>query len=241
MTALTIVSVLPELLNTNGDAENARVLARRAEWAGHEATVVAVNSVDEIPETVDLVVVGSGTDSELVLARDLLQPMVGHFRQWCADHVPILAVGTGWELLSWGIELGGGEVVEGLGLVAGRAVPADARVTDDIVVKTKYGRLSGFENHSRGYVGAKASPLGRVVSGTGNGQDQEGLVMGDFFCTHLHGPVLARNPSFADHMLSITLARHGAEYVPSERSRRADDIAKAARNQIALRLGIPAE
>ena len=65
--------------------------------------------------------------------------------------------------------------------------------------------------------------------------------MGDLFCTHLHGPVLARNPGFADHMLSTTLARHGADYVPSERSRRADDIAKAARNQIALRLGIPAE
>lgn len=241
MTALTIVSILPELLNTNGDAENARVLARRAEWAGHEAIIVAVNSVDEFPETVDLVVVGSGTDSELVAARDLLQPMADHFRQWCAGHVPILAVGTGWELLSWGIELGKGEVIEGLGLVAGRAVPAESRVTDDIVIKSKYGRLSGFENHSRGYVGAKASPLGRVISGTGNGEDQEGLVMGDMFCTHLHGPVLARNPGLADHMLSIALARHGAEYVPTERSTRADDIAKAARNQIAVRLGIAVE
>lgn len=242
MTELTIVSILPELLNTNGDAENARVLARRAEWAGHTVTIVPVSNPSDLPASVDLVVIGSGTDSDLERVRDLLRPLVGHLREWCAAHVPILAIGTGWELLSGGIQLDG-SVIDGLGLVAGRAVPAPARVTDDIVVKTKYGRLSGFENHARAYVGAEASPLGRVISGTGNGNGagQEGLVMGDLFCTHLHGPVLARNPGLADHLLQIALARHGADYAPSAQSDRADEIARAARNQIASRLGLDVE
>jgi len=43
MTDLTIVSLLPRLQNTNGDAENAAVLAVRARWAGLEATVVPVD------------------------------------------------------------------------------------------------------------------------------------------------------------------------------------------------------
>ena len=38
---LTIVSLLPSLQNTNGDAENAAVLAARARWAGLDARVAA--------------------------------------------------------------------------------------------------------------------------------------------------------------------------------------------------------
>jgi CobQ-like glutamine amidotransferase family enzyme len=240
-TSLTIVSVLPELLGTNGDAANARVLRRRAEWAGFDAQVIDVRTAADLPPIVDAVVVGSGTDGDLVVARDVLATMTNEFRTWSTGAVPILAVGTGWELLSWGIEQSDGPVIEGLGLVAGRAVPRTERVTDDLVVKTKYGRLIGFENHARDYVGAEGSPLGRVLSGSGNGAGFEGLVMGEFFGTHLHGPVLARNPQFADHLLEIMAARHGASYRRGEDAAFADDMAQAARNQIAVRLALTAE
>ncbi len=235
-TSLTIVSVLPEMLGTNGDAANARVLRRRAEWAGFDAKVVDVRTKADLPPIVDAVVVGSGTDGDLVPARDILATMVAEFRAWTTGGVPILAVGTGWELLSWGIEQSDAPVIEGLGLVAGRAVSRTGRVTDDLIVKTKYGRLIGFENHARDYVGAEGSPLGRVLSGSGNGGGFEGLVMGEFFGTHLHGPVLARNPQFADHLLEIMAARHGASYRRGEGALFADEMAQAARNQIAVRL-----
>lgn len=241
MTALTIACLLPALLDTNGDAANARVLAQRARWADHSATIVDVHTAADLPAVIDAVVIGSGTDADLVAARDALLPMVDRLRELTTAGVPILAVGTGWELLSWGIERDDGTVIEGLGLVAGRAVPAPKRATDDLVVTTKFGRLIGFENHARAYTGAEASPLGRTVYGTGNGHGQEGLVMGDLFCTHLHGPVLARNPRLADHLLAIALARHGAVYAPGAQSNLVDDIAKAARNQIAVRLSLATE
>lgn len=238
---LTIISLLPELLGTNGDAANARVLAQRARWAGIDADVIDVRSAADVPEHVDAVVIGSGSDSDLVSARDILATMTGELRVWTTAGVPILAVGTGWELLSWGIELADGTSVEGLGIVAGRATPMPERATDDIVVDSRYGRLIGFENHARNYVGAEASPLGQVRTGTGNGAGTEGLVMGTLIGTHLHGPVLARNPGLADHLLRAALARTGQDYVSGVRAHAADDIAKATRNQIAVRLGLSAE
>lgn len=238
---LTIVSLLPEVLGTNGDAANASVLAQRARWAGFEASVVEARSAADLPQQVDAIVIGSGTDSDLTIARDILLTMASELRSWSTVGVPILAVGTGWELLSWGIERPDGSVVEGLGIVAGRAVPRAVRATDDLVVTSKYGRLVGFENHARDYVGAEASALGRVLAGAGNGAGSEGLVMGDLIGTHLHGPVLARNPGLADHMLRSILARHGAAYAPGARAIEADEIAKAARNQIAVRLGLATE
>ena len=238
---LSILSLLPELLDTNGDAANARVLAQRARWAGVEAKVVPVRTAADVPEHVDAVVIGSGTDAGLTEARDILLRLLPRLREWSTAGVPILAVGSGWELLSWGIELADGSVVEGLGLVAGRTVPRAARATGDLVVTSKYGRLIGFENHARDYVGAEASPLGRVVAGVGNGAGVEGLVMGNLVGTHLHGPVLARNPGLADHLLGAVLARLGAVYAPGARAADVDGIAKAARNQIAVRLGIATE
>jgi CobQ-like glutamine amidotransferase family enzyme len=244
---LTLVTLFPSLLNSNGDAENARVLARRAEWAGATARVVAVEDAADLPGHVDAVIIGSGSDTDIVAARDKLRTLIDELRRWGTEGVPILAVGTGWELLSHGIELAGpaGAVqsIEGIGILPGRAVPRAARVTDDLAVKTKFGRLIGFENHARDYNHAEASPLGRVLSGSGNGRDsgQEGVVMGDVFGTHLHGPVLAKNPSFADELLGRMFRRAGASYVRGERAASVDDIARAARNQIAVRLGLESE
>ena len=68
--------------------------------------------------------------------------------------------------------------------------------------------LTGFENHG----GATSlregtAALGRVVVGVGNGagDGSEGATHGHVVGTYLHGPVLARNPALADHLLSWAL------------------------------------
>jgi len=229
---LTIVSLLPGLQNTNGDAENARVLAARARWAGLDANVVAVEAAADIPSSVDAIVLGSGSDSALGASRTALLTMHDELRRWATEGVPILSVGTGWELLSWGIELADGRTVEGLGILPGRAAPRSGRVTGELVVAApRLGALVGFENHARDYVGAEGSPLGRVRAGHGNGRDsgQEGAVMGNVYGTHLHGPVFAKNPAFADHLLGVVASRAGLEYTPGEQARVVDGYAAAAR------------
>lgn len=229
---LTIVSLLPSLQNTNGDAENAVVLEARARWAGLDARVVAVESASDLPEHVDAVVLGSGSDASLEVARERLLGLIDELRRWGTEGIPILAVGTGWELLSWGVERADGSTVEGLGIVAGRGVPREGRITGDLVVQVpRIGQLVGFENHARDYVGAEASPLGRVRAGTGNGRGsgQEGVRMGDVIGTHLHGPVLAKNPRLADAILERMCARAGLEYVKGARAETVDGYAEAAR------------
>jgi CobQ-like glutamine amidotransferase family enzyme len=241
MRPFTIIVLAPSLLNTNGDSENARVLATRIGWAGGSADVVAVETLADLPDDVDAVVIGSGSDSSTDAARELLLGMQSELRTWSTEGVPILAVGLGWELLSWGIEHADGTVVEGLGVLPGRAVEGEARATDDIVVRSKYGTLVGFENHARDYIAAEGSPIGRLQHGSGNGRDsgQEGVTMGDVIGTHLHGPVLALNPHLADHIISAMYTRAGGEYVRGEHAAIVDDYARAARNHIARKLELP--
>jgi CobQ-like glutamine amidotransferase family enzyme len=68
--------------------------------------------------------------------------------------------------------------------------------------------LTGYENHGGvTTLGPTARPLGRVVVGNGNagGDGTEGIVNGRVVGTYLHGPVLARNPALADHLLTSAL------------------------------------
>jgi CobQ-like glutamine amidotransferase family enzyme len=67
--------------------------------------------------------------------------------------------------------------------------------------------LTGFENHG-GYttLGPDAKPLATVEIGVGNCNDgTEGAVAGTVIGTYPHGPVLARNPALADHLLELAL------------------------------------
>ena len=72
--------------------------------------------------------------------------------------------------------------------------------------------LVGFENHSgRTYLGPGLEPLGKVIHGHGNnGEDQgEGMRYKNVFGTYLHGPLLPKNPHFADVLLKLAMERRG--------------------------------
>jgi CobQ-like glutamine amidotransferase family enzyme len=82
--------------------------------------------------------------------------------------------------------------------------------------------LTGFENH-RGltHLGADVTPLGRVLSGTGNGDGTDGVLTANVVGTYLHGPVLARNPTLADLILRRVTGRAlPALEVPDEEAAR---------------------
>jgi CobQ-like glutamine amidotransferase family enzyme len=70
--------------------------------------------------------------------------------------------------------------------------------------------FTGFENHSGlTRLGPDVRALGTVQSGVGNGDGlgTEGAVAGKVVGSYLHGPVLARNPSLADALLSLATGR----------------------------------
>ncbi|MFC0678102.1 type 1 glutamine amidotransferase [Lysobacter korlensis] len=233
---IRVLRVLPDELNVHGDAENALVLARRAEWSGVEASVVDARDGEPLPGfRPDAVVVGSGTDPALVRHAALLAPLADSLRGWAADGVPLLAVGTGFELLTDEIRTGA-EVLAGIGIFPATVAPLPARATGDLVVRAR-SLVVGFENHARGVQLADgAVPYGDVASGVGNSGGIEGCLADGALGTHLHGPLLARNPDLADDLLSRML---GAAYDPGNPSARAaDQLAATSRARTLTALGI---
>lgn len=244
-----VASITPRLLDIHGDAQNAQVLAARARWAGHSADAVEVHTAtDAAGLQPNAVVIGSGFDSDAVEVLGELEAIADSMLAWAERGVPMLAVGLGWELLSASTEIEPGSALTGLGIFSGRFERAQ-RDSGPAVLDSRWGRVVGYEYHSRDYVlGEDEDALGTVLAGHGNlsgaqNARAEGAVRASRFGTMLRGPILARNPRLADAMLG-EFASSGAG-VDGSRSdgdrhgqRLADEYADRANRRVVGELGL---
>ena len=211
MTALRIVSVFPELFGTYGDVGNVLVLERRLGWRGLAAEVIAVSVGEPLPTSGDLYVFGGSEDEAQERALGALR--ASDLVETVAKGAHVFGVCAGLQVLSRSFGVGTGTVHEGLGLLDATTTRLAERVVGEVVAafpaETGLPRLTGFANHGGCTVlGPQATPLARTVLGRGNdGQagGPEGAVQGRVVTTYLHGPVLARNPAFADWLLERVL------------------------------------
>ena len=205
----------PDYLNIYADRGNIAVLARRAAARGHELDVVAVGMHDAVPE-VDLFYIGGGQDREQELVAHDLVAKGSALRAAVEDGTAFLAVCGGYQLLGRSYRDVAGVELPGIGLLPLETIAGTRRMIGDVLLDCGWaGRtLAGFENHAgRTLVDPGAEPLGRVLAGFGNDGESgfEGCRAGRVYGTYLHGPLLPRNPWFADKLLEDALAHAGVE------------------------------
>ncbi|MBO0840575.1 MAG: glutamine amidotransferase [Sciscionella sp.] len=205
---IRIAVLLPDLLGTYGDRGNAIVLAQRLHWRGHRCMIIDVCADESIPTSCDIYLLGGGEDIAQQEAVRVLDSRRFH-RAIDADPV-VLAICAGLHVLgNTMIDVDGG-CQPGLGLLDLISRPGSRRAIGEVVatadpmIGLADPVLTGFENHrGRTELGPRATPLARVGIGVGNGDHTEGAVSDRVIGTYLHGPVLARNPALADHILAL--------------------------------------
>src|SRR4051812_24645962 len=206
---VAIAVAFPDLLGTYGDGGNAVMLAQRLRWRGIPATVTEIHAGDTVPESCDIYVLGGGEDAPQSLAADQL--IAGGTLARAVDRgAVVFAVCAGLQVVGQSFLGPDGKPRPGVGILdctTGRT--ATKRAVGEIVVgpdpELGLPTLSGYENHAGVTTpGPGAKPLGRVVTGIGNGDGSglEGAYSGKVLGTYLHGPALARNPALADLLLS---------------------------------------
>jgi len=208
----------PDYLNIYADRGNIAVLARRAAWRGHDLDVRGVSVGDDVrPGEHDLLYIGGGQDREQALvAQDLATKAEGVLGA-VENGAAVLAVCGGYQLLGRSYRDLQGADLPGVGLFPHETVAGKTRMIGDVLLECELEpgarrTLAGFENHAgRTHLDEGAEPLGRVVAGFGNDGESgwEGCRVGRAVGTYLHGPLLPRNPWFADWLLGQALAHLG--------------------------------
>ncbi|MBI2029119.1 cobalamin biosynthesis protein CobQ [Candidatus Gottesmanbacteria bacterium] len=205
--SLTILWMYPDLMSTYGDRGNIIVLTKRSQWRG-----IVVNIIENGIEKADLIFMGGAQDrQQKIVSRDLFSKKGEILRQKIEEGVPGLFICGAYQFLGHYYLPAEGDKIPGLSIFDaytrhyGLQKP---RAIGNIVIDWNGKKLVGFENHGgRTYLGKKVRPFGLVLKGYGNnGEDKtEGAVYKNAYGTYLHGPILPKNPEFADFLIQKAL------------------------------------
>ena len=239
---LKICHLYPDVLNLYGDGGNIRCLMQRLFWRGigAQVTKMPIGSKESLAGF-DLVFIGGGQDFEQQVLLDDLHR--GRDRELVAaieDGVCVLAICGGYQMLGSYYETHDGKRCDFVGALDLCTVGAPTRMIGNYMYKTeeKLGGFTvvGFENHSgKTRLGTGVEPLGRVLAGFGNnGEDgTEGAHYKNVFGTYSHGPLLPKNPDFADLLIRTALERR---YGSAELSPLDDTLERAAHDAMCRKL-----
>lgn len=235
MKTLTIVHLYPREMNIYGDTGNRLIIEKRLAWRQipYETKLIGVG--EEIPAEADIIIGGGGQDAgQAMVEADLLNRQAG-LQAMAKDGVVMLMVCGLYQLFGHRFVTHEGNEISGIGVLDIETIASSDRFIGNIHVESPWGILVGYENHSgKTYLGNKAEPLGKVLMGAGNnGSDHnEGARSFNVFGTYMHGPVLSKNPVFADALIKLALERQGDK---AELSPLNDNLEDHARSRAAQR------
>lgn len=200
-------------MNVYGDMGNIITLRYRLERRGYRVRYVALESLKNIKnEDIDILVGGGGQDSNQGIVQKNLLQYATELKQLTEDGLVCLMICGMYQMFGHKFILPDGVEIAGAGILDIETIAGKERLIGNIVTDSPFGRLVGFENHSgRTYLGVHQEPLGRVRQGAGNNgeDDSEGAVYKNVFGSYMHGPMLAKNPLFADELILRALERRG--------------------------------
>lgn len=257
---LTIAWLYPDLMSIYGDRGNIVSLVKRCEWRGIDVEVRRINLGAPIRElqSCDLLFMGGAQDRQQKMVADDLRKKSSVISDLVEKGIPGLYICGAFQFLGKFYKEADGRVIEGLGIFDLHTVNPGLntkRLIGDVVtvinpeLSIQYSWLSrksngsvylvGFENHGgRTYLGKGVKPMGLVTRGYGNnGEDgAEGAVYKNTFGSYLHGPLLPKNPHFADYLIARALEVKYKEKV--EPGPLDDTLEKQAHMFIAKRLAL---
>ncbi|HVS78740.1 MAG TPA: glutamine amidotransferase [Candidatus Saccharimonadales bacterium] len=219
MKQLHILHLYPNELNTYGDHGNTLVLKVRMSRHGFEPVVHHHHPGGKLPTAVDVVIGGGGQDSaQADVQKDILK-IGDRLHRLVEAGTPMLLICGTYQLFGHHYVTSEGQEVKGISVFDAETFGGDKRMIGNVMVKSEFGVLFGFENHSgQTFLGKNQSPLGKIRRGGGNnGKDKtEGARTGNTFGTYLHGPFLPNNPQFCDELIKIAAINRYGKFSPKE-------------------------
>lgn len=211
---LRICHLYGNLMNTYGDNGNLLMLQHRAKKLGYEVETTLISLEEDFnPDDFDIVMFGGGQDYEQTVVAKDLQNKKESLIQYIEDNGVVVAICGGFQLLGRYYVNASGERLNGISAIdvcTNGQFPS--RLIGDIeIFNEEFGETYlGYENHiGRTYLGKNMKPLGKVVKGFGNNEEDhvEGCHYKNVFCSYFHGPILVRNQHLADRIIETAAER----------------------------------
>lgn len=232
---IRIAHLYPDMLNLYGDRGNIIALTQRMTERGISVQTDSITMGKSFTaDDYDILFIGGGQDFEQdVLLDDLKKGKDIEINKAIHNGTVMLAICGGYQMLGKYYKTYDGKMLEYMGALDFYTEGKEERMIGNYAFKTKEGiEVVGFENHSgRTYLGKGVEPLGKMIKGYGNNGDDgtEGVRFKNTFGTYSHGPVLPKNPDFADLLISKALEN---KYGKADLIKLDDSLEEKARAQV---------
>ena len=217
---LRVCHLYGNLMNTYGDNGNLLMLQHRAKKLGYEVETTLISLEEDFnPDDFDIVMFGGGQDYEQTVVAKDLQNKKDALIQYIEDDGVVVAICGGFQLLGRYYVNASGERLNGISAidVCTNGQFPNRLIGDIEIVNEEFGETYlGYENHiGRTYLGKNMKPLGKVVKGYGNNEEDhvEGCHYKNVFCSYFHGPILVRNQHLADRIIEAAAQRQRSKNV----------------------------
>ena len=206
---MRIIHLFADLCNLYGDYGNVCALKRALENKG-QTVEVEYQSIDDTIDVsgADIVFIGSATERNQKVALEYLQDYKDNIKAALDNGTVILATGNSFEMFGQNITDCDGTKYDGLSFFPYETTEGKERIVTDSLCGTSLcgGDIIGFVNKASITTGV-TSPLFDVKQGNGNDKDdgKEGVHYGNFYGTHLIGPVLIRNPQLCGYFAEMLI------------------------------------
>ncbi len=213
---LIIGWLYPELMSTYGDRGNILVLKKRCQWRGIKVKIIKLDTGFDKKQLsmCNLLFMGGAQDKQQqIVVSDLMEKRT-ELKRMIENGIPGLYICGAYQFLGKYYKDADGTTIASLGIFdlftvnPGRGF--SRQIGASAVQLPNKQIIVGFENHGgRTYLGKTVKPFGKILKGFGNnGADQtEGAVYKNSFGTYFHGPVLPKNPGFADLLIKLALEK----------------------------------
>ena len=217
---LRICHLYGNLMNTYGDNGNLLMLQHRAKKLGYEVETTLISLEEDFnAEDFDIVMFGGGQDYEQTVVAKDLQNKKEALIQYIEDNGVVVAICGGFQLLGRYYVNASGERLNGISAidVCTNGQFPNRLIGDIEIFNEEFGETYlGYENHiGRTYLGKNMKPLGKVVKGYGNNEEDhvEGCHYKNVFCSYFHGPILVRNQHLADRIIEAAAQRQRSKNI----------------------------
>ena len=200
-----------DIMNLYGESGNIRMIERVLGSKGAEVETVRKTVTDEDIDFTqyDFIYCGAGTE----LSRDACMTHLARFKDSLKDASEggkvMLFTGNSYEMLGSNLKTANGESKEGMGLFTFTVEEQKKnRYSGDVTLKSElFGKtFIGYINKCSKVEGIK-NPLFEVTVVAGTVKDTtDGIVENNFFGTQVIGPVMVKNPDFAQHIADLIIA-----------------------------------
>ena len=208
MAELRITHLYPDTLRLNGEVGNLMALKQRAEQSGITVRISRVEIGQALPtKRPHIIFIGSGTLGATKAAQTDLASRANLIHKLIALGTKVLAVGTGFDLISQRLHLPDGSTLEGLGLTNTTHSVTGNHLVGEVWVSESF---AGFINSDREIVrGASGQELAVVKYSDNDALVNyvDGYQDGKVMASNIQGPLLPMNPKLTDQLLGWVFSK----------------------------------